>query len=457
MILIDKNKNYRFQVISKNSSYIILQINIDLDDYIICLTYWKPPSNLNKQYIRQFNDLLFEFGLLEEQDCKVIILGDFNAHINCLNDQDDEIFIQTNLYGKRFSYDTHNDRRSFKLVELMEKACFVVLNGRSVSDRIANHTYLSTSNESSSVIDLVWINSQCIQTIDDFSVHNFSTFSDHMLCSIDISLPDNTNNPAIPNSSDNSDSLKITRWNDKYRENYFAALSNQIGIYFNSPLTNDLADNFRISILDAMEEAEMSNVISQKNFQLKHIKNSWFNEHCKKAKKDISDNYKILRKNDYNDSDFENLVKSKKLYKELIEKSKKNYEWETLEKLRRVNNSRDFWNIINNFKKPPTFTKNEIPMNTWHSYFENLYHPTPPILIENTDIHPILDVKITLGELQKAINKLKNNKSVIFKIPKNCYFFKVKTLTEKRYEIINLKKIRTTNPDVMTDSIYLFI
>ena len=45
-----------------------------------------------------------------------------------MNDQDDEIFIQTNLYGNRFTYDTEKDLRVIKLVELMEKAGLVVLN-----------------------------------------------------------------------------------------------------------------------------------------------------------------------------------------------------------------------------------------------------------------------------------------------------------------------------------------
>ena len=174
-----------------------------------------------------------------------------------------------------------------------------------MSDRKTNYTYISLSNASSSVIDLVQIDSQCVQSITDFSVQNFSNFSDHLLCIVDIALRYDSKKQII---SANSDSLKITRWNNKFKDNYVVALSNQFGIYYNSSDTNDLADNLQISILDAMDQAGMSKITYRKNSQLKYLKTPWFNEECKVAKKAIETIYKILLKNNYNTDDFENLL-----------------------------------------------------------------------------------------------------------------------------------------------------
>ena len=64
----------------------------------------------------------------------------------------------------------------------METNGMVVINGRAASDCPARYTFSASSGNS--VVDLVWVNSACVERVGDLCVRREATLSDHFAVSV---------------------------------------------------------------------------------------------------------------------------------------------------------------------------------------------------------------------------------------------------------------------------------
>ena len=135
---------------------------------------------------------------------------------------------------------------------------------------------------------------------------------------------------------------------------------------------------------------------------------------------------KCFRKNQKNQEALHAFYRSRKLYKKTIRDSKRNFEYQILENLNSLksNNPRAFWETFSKLKSLDTKHKtNPISPQEWVTHFTKLLNQPQSIgcsneleidkyITENKDkIFNELNFRIKDSEINKAISKLKNNKS----------------------------------------------
>lgn len=113
-------------------------------------------------------------------DHGLILTGDYNAHVGDLNNLEEEILANTDLYDLRLVSHKNINRRGRFLVDAMESLGLILCNGRSNSDRPGENTYISQVGRST--IDLAWINEKCFSIFKDFKVISVSDLVDHLAC-----------------------------------------------------------------------------------------------------------------------------------------------------------------------------------------------------------------------------------------------------------------------------------
>ena len=255
--------------------------------------------------------------------------------------------------------------------------------------------------------------------IIDFLTADFSVYSGHTLCTIVLLTDVDTTS----NHLDNPEIIKRIKWKSENIVDYNYIISGQTSIYYNSENIDYVAQNLTSTLRGTLQEANMMITLDTKNDNT--FKKPWFNDKCLLAKRNIKNYYKVLKKNNYDDNSMYYYNQSKNYYKYLTNYYKALYEKDILEKMRNTKNSYDFWKTINKFKKFEKITINDVPLETWQQYFQNVYFPTPAIdIIKDNKIHPELDKNITIDELNKALKSLKNNKSSgTDEIPNETYKF----------------------------------
>ena len=108
----------------------------------------------------------------------IIIGGDFNSRIGNENQiYVNHLFEGTNLLTKRQSNDTELNKRGIALLDFMEEAGFLVINGRAASDMPAQYTYVSSIGNS--VNDLIWVYNKSLESVIDLKILQIPTHSDH--------------------------------------------------------------------------------------------------------------------------------------------------------------------------------------------------------------------------------------------------------------------------------------
>ena len=419
IIIFVRNKKYlNYNLIESNDAHIIIDISItNSDKYRLVVFYWRPQYEHNDFYLESMKNILHYLKLLDNDNVNVFCIGDFNAHIG-LNDNeyDDYLFEGTCISSIRQTTDTLTTVRGVRLLDLMENNGYLVVNGRTKSDALGAPTYLS--KDCQSVIDLAWADAFTIQNILDFSVENFSMYSDHQLCSLKIKC---VYLSTLKNDSKNIHIVNKIKWKKENSQTYINSISQQYSIYYNDVNIDNLSDNLLTTLKSSLWESGM--LIETSNNINRTYKSPWYNKNCIDARKQIDAHYKILKQNNFDKEHLANFTMFKKKYKAVINQTKSNYEKSLLNKMRNVKNCYEFWKTIQKFRKSDITYRNEISIDTWQNYFINIYSPSPPIhIILLNQVHPILDNPITLNELIASLTSLKNNKSTgIDSLPNECF------------------------------------
>lgn len=307
-------KNEKLEILNHviTKTHIIIDIKNNVDKYRLAFFYWQPQLIYNDRYINELEEILHEMNLLDQDNFKSICFGDFNARIGLADNNFDEIiFENTNLFANRKSCDEEQNVRGIRLNSLMESRGFVVVNGRSPSDTPASYTYMSERGKS--VIDLAYINSQAIEQMTDFQVVDFSTYSDHLICSLamDSTIIDN-----YDHGGNYEESVQKVKWKPENLPIYINSIEKQTGIYFHSQDINELANNLSNTIINSLIESNM--IIQIIPNRPKTFKSPWFNSKCLQARRDIARQYDLMKRNNYSNTSISNYTLAKKKYKALV-------------------------------------------------------------------------------------------------------------------------------------------
>lgn len=141
---------------------------------------------------------------------------------------------------------------------------------------------------------------------------------------------------------------------------------------------------------------KISTLSNYKNFDVKRLE---YKNLIRKEKRKIKRERGL-----YNFSKLRNL---KKEFWKYLEIKKKNERLEKIEKLAISKDTKEFWKILNSFRKK-NYNSNPINISSWQTFPPREQFITPPI----TDTKKqILDLEITIEELLTVLNKTENGKS----------------------------------------------
>lgn len=165
------------------------------------------------------------------------IEGDFNARCGILNDGDELLFEQTNLFASRKSLDKTTNIKGKNLCSIMENQGLLAINGRSQSDRPANFTDISAIGKST--MDFLWCHNQSLQNMKDFSVLNFIHLSDHLPIQLSLYKTQKKQNVLLDNSNDCQAYLvKTNKYTDSnFYQNFIFELDNHLKTNYNQNIS----------------------------------------------------------------------------------------------------------------------------------------------------------------------------------------------------------------------------
>ena len=157
------------------------------EDVYLCYIYI-PPTNskvLKDKDINFFDEI--EKGLEKfDKLGKTYITGDFNSRTATLSDildldvydeNDFQIILTLSSLPERQKQDHVTDINGQRLITLCKSTSHIIANGRLLNDRLGNFTFCSTRGLS--VTDYLLLNIFDIDSINNFEILNWNSFSDH--------------------------------------------------------------------------------------------------------------------------------------------------------------------------------------------------------------------------------------------------------------------------------------
>ena len=405
-ILLLTKPSFTTTIIDKSALWIFVNINVNTFSAVIGVVYLKPSYEMSEALdLLQLllNDLRARFV-----NMPVITGGDFNGRLGTHGVLDANLIAGTNLKSERKSLDGTSNCRGMLLLDFMYHNGFVLLNGRTQGDESGLFTFVSGSG--CSTIDFVWINLDYIDIVDDFTVITEPTLSDHFPISTDIILPYFRTD--LLNQANEKRHLTITDWDTNKIINYKLKLENEFiaisgGDFFNWTTNRQNAEI--TSILNTVaRELDIKKTITLNSDKTDKV---WFDKECKQAKRFYKRSLNTFKSHNF-ENDYKNdYLEARKAYNKLIIIKKNHFTINLKNKLANIKNSSEFWTAFKKFNSRKLH-ENPITLDRWETFYDNIY---PPRL--NLDItffgtfDNILDVDISLTEIDKVIKKIKKGKA----------------------------------------------
>lgn len=228
-------------------------------------------------------------------------MGDFNAHIVAPDPLQDELFIDSNLIAKSVFSSEDLNQRGISLINVMDSANFIVINGRSISDCPAQPTYYGRGN---SIIDLAWVNVNGLDHIEDFGVLLSVSFSDHFPIFLSLSQNLLTNQTVKIHSLNKKSTGTKLMWNSNNKFDYSFTMkwSPLLCVSFDSESINCIQERLLRAVTDASTKLGMSQTIRTKKNSSSHVA-PWHDKECKEKKHIVNRELKLYRQNNFNPED----------------------------------------------------------------------------------------------------------------------------------------------------------
>lgn len=417
-LLILTKKHYDVTLLESCDSWIFIHLRTDKFNLIIGAVYFNPKCKL-KETLRTFRDAL-ESLQLRFTDYPVFLVGDFNARVGQPERLPEESLYGTSLYADGKACDLELNSRGKRLVECMRDTGFILVNGRTLSDRPAQITYARHTKQNRlhkskkkakktacSTIDLAWTNLTGANIIKDLEIKHVITFSDHFPAVL-------TLNETQTLEKDKNTTNIITqslRWNENKSLEFtnrmqWAPEVGTIGVTKSVEVLND-------DLSRAIRSAANSTGMIKKSTQRRNWipKEPWFDHECFEMKKKASKKLKKYVQAKYDDTLGVEYGLALKEYKQVCVRKNRIYINNLIEGINNAKNAGEFWLAINKYKKR-SFSQCEISKSEWENFYDNIYIPKA---IRNNDFFgvgdPVLDREFSLEELETILNHSKNKKA----------------------------------------------
>ena len=467
-ILIKDCISHLFNVIPwDHEDAFILQIskaycNLEKDLYFI-FSYMRPSTSTSRNNLLHdlddFDLLFTKVSELREEN-EIIVIGDLNSRCGILNDfitsidsnfdpLDESIsdffsitkedLDRLNITTARKNEDMKLNDYGHKLINLCKVAGLLICNGRFPGDPLGKYTYIDKKGKSSNDFGLV-SKGLLMKTID-FKVHDLNAYSDH--CPIELDLFDFLHNKhdtdfITPNTTICDEETHVIdpfvsykfRHDDK--DMFLNRLSDDhISVHLNAILEITLNENFvfdedtieacingLIHVIEYAAYPFICNSQPKSSSTSNSQKNTWYDSECSNKKKEF-DISKAIYRQTLSEIDLKVMCELRNAYRKLCRKKKKDFDLNNAKNQLSLikTNPREFW------KKIKRRQKKIRPTCDFDTHFKNLFETMisdlstrchslideTPANVNQTD--EFLDAPFTLGELNFALNKLKNNKS----------------------------------------------
>lgn len=397
---------HNINILEQSNMWLFLKLKTNCGVYIIGNIYFKPQLDdtvccqLLQECILELLDLYSHLPF--------IIFGDFNARVGQINDVDDYMLEYFYMTTRRESLDDICSRRGKILNDLMQNAGLVLLNGRTKGDIPGQYTFLNSNGKST--IDLVWANFVAINLVEELRIVPVS-ISDHAVSGLFIKKTNWSGNEAARTSSIDVTHQKI-KWDLAELERYQIELNKSTNIYFNSENVDELNCNLIQAIKTAADSCGMIHRVKFNHQNPLRETRPWYNQECRKLKKLLRKSLQSCKKTHFQQNEQVRIyTKAKKEYRNLLSKQKREHQYEIIQKIRNIKNTKDFWTTVKTLH-PKKTQDNNISIENWKKHLKNLYpirHIDNKIFFDV--LHPWLDDEITLAELQNVIHLAKNNKT----------------------------------------------
>ena len=312
------------------------------------------------------------------------------------------------LYSKdqsqlsRANLDEHVvDEQGKLILALCKNSSMRILNGRTPGDMEGNFTrYPSNLNEKPSTIDYALCSETLIKEVTSFSVLPFCGLSDH--CCISLTMKSNGYNVNCDNiflktkkvTDHQLKANKLTYTFDKSRKHvYVQALKDDLNV---EVLRSTLAqanvnpnnmDGMISQVNDILLNAAKKASFTKRSRCLKKLNTQntqeWYSRECKTRQKILRQCSKKLSLNPFDGEKRHNFIKARADYKKVCRKAESAGRQKLTKKLIEIgqNDPKLFWKTIkqmNNWGKKKNEPTDDISMQAWMNYFENLLNDENP-------------------------------------------------------------------------------
>lgn len=432
-------KSFQIQSVSNNIVWVILEDekSVFCDKILLGCVYYSPPRSslfANENVFEICNDEIQSI-VLSHSVGKVLLTCDMNARTGILPDMDYGIvipgddandgFVDSFLPDEqRYNKDSVVNNRGHQMLDFCKSLGLRICNGRVGDDRGVGHFTCVNHNGGKSVVDYLLANHTIFHDITMFRVgHAPSPNSVHFPLEFSISI----NNGEIMKSNVVSDVMKRgisprMVWKKNRARDFILDLnipenidkingaidSAKFGAVSDS--YSDLCDIIR-SCGSSMIRKSRANACVNKKQQ-----NTWFDNDCEIMKEQSRACLNQARSFDGPDdenSDMFRYLDIRRDYKALTKLKAKEFHSHNRNLLYDALNDRDvktFWSLIKGVVSSGPLL---ISHDEWFDFFSNLFSAAGDLLAvpDRVNIDIITDANFTIAQIDKIVNKAKNNRS----------------------------------------------
>ena len=392
---------------------------------------------------------------------EIILIGDLNARCGVLCDFidnaysnydpiddiiqenfciDKDYLAKLNISTSRVNEDIKLNDFGHKLINLCKISGMLICNGRFKGDKEVGHfTYIDKKGKSTN--DFAVISKGLLDQDIEFCVNTLNAHSDH--CPIELNLVNidiykdnahlytdtssfsshcNVNHFVTPKLNQDKKDIFVNKMSDPYIISNLHSIL-ELDLNSHSHIENDILESCITGLNHVLDYAaapftNKPNSTNHSDFTKKRNNNPWYDIECKNKKKEF-DNARDVYRHTLSDTDLKNLCNIRNEYRKLCRIKRNKYKLSKTDELLNLSkyDSRLFW------KKIKRKQKKSLPSCNFDNYFKNLFETclsdlstdTVNNINENISVNALhdefLDAPFTMFELEKALKKLKNNKS----------------------------------------------
>lgn len=387
------------RLVSLNEDTICIQIGRSPVIALVC-AYWCPSDPIDQQLARFCGTLA---------NCKencLLAIGDFNCRIGPGEDNIADVLPPASVLAHtRRTRDGLLNSRGVALRRALVQEGLIVVNGRTLSDRHGDYTFVAS--QGCSLVDLIICSIASASIILDAGLLSLvDNHSDHFPLFVNVSRSEPGHQP--PPAPVPLNPEPTLRWNENLKFHFNRSLQSGFSNADPSSLVR-----FSETLWRTAEELGMSRTPRphrpQNNIQ------PWFDKTCAYFRKCHSVSLRRMKSGGFIAADRLNFLFLKKMYRLVICHTKDRYFANLSDQIIRANDSSSFWTAV--FKLLPSSPKNcaALGIEEITEHFRGIFNSATPLLTENHALSspsvPFLDQDISLFELDLALKKCKRGKA----------------------------------------------